>query len=234
MLGVEPCTVDIKRIADAGIIDQIRIFLFDAGADGVEVLVHLHRVCHDDILRQVRVERIRDAVTRNAGGSAEIGDIDACVNACVRAAAAGHMHRMADDGRRRLFQRLADGRDRLLHLPAVIGCAEIFERQGDVAHRILPYHLRVRGGNRRALVGADAHIGPADCIVFTVIFGEFVTSHRADVGIGPYNSLSRYSTDSHRAFAFCVCLLQPFRGAFCYRPSCRRTIMTARRAAPER
>ena len=83
-------------------------------------------------------------------------------------------------------------------------------------------------------VGADAHIGPADCIVFTVIFGEFVTSHRADVGIGPYNSLSRYSTDSHRAFAFCVCLLQPFRGAFCYRPSCRRTIMTARRAAPER
>ena len=53
-------------------------------------------------------------------------------------------------------------------------------------------------------------------------------------GIGPYNSLGRYSTDSHRAFTFCVCLLQPFRGAFCYRPSCRRTIMTARRAAPER
>ena len=56
----------------------------------------------------------------------------------------------------------------------------------------------------------------------------------ADVGIGPYNSLGRYSTDSHWSFAFFVCLLQPFRGVFCYRPSCRRTIMTARRAAPER
>ena len=31
------------------------------------------------------------------------------------------------------------------------------------------------------------HIGPADYTVFTEIFGEFVTSQRADVGIGPYN-----------------------------------------------
>ena len=30
------------------------------------------------------------------------------------------------------------------------------------------------------------HIGPADYTVFTEIFGEFVTSQRADVGIGPY------------------------------------------------
>ncbi len=35
------------------------------------------------------------------------------------------------------------------------------------------------------IVGADAHIGPAECTVFTEIFGEFVTSQRADVGIGP-------------------------------------------------
>ena len=39
-------------------------------------------------------------------------------------------------------------------------------------------------------VGADVHIGPADYTVFTEIFGEFVTSQRADVGIGPYNQAS--------------------------------------------
>ena len=106
--------------------------------------MHLHRVCHDDILRQMRVERIGDAVARDAGGGAEVGDIDARMYACVRAAAAGHMDRMSDDGGSRLLERLADGRDRLLHLPAVIGRAEIFKRQGNVAHRILPYHLRVK------------------------------------------------------------------------------------------
>ena len=38
-------------------------------------------------------------------------------------------------------------------------------------------------------VGADAHIGPAVCTFFTKIFGKFVTSQRADVGIGPYNEI---------------------------------------------
>ena len=37
-------------------------------------------------------------------------------------------------------------------------------------------------------VGADAHIGPAERTVFSVIFGEFVTSQWADVGIGPYRA----------------------------------------------
>ena len=35
------------------------------------------------------------------------------------------------------------------------------------------------------VVGADAYIGPAECTVFTEIYGEFTTSQRADVGIGP-------------------------------------------------
>ena len=35
------------------------------------------------------------------------------------------------------------------------------------------------------------HIGPADYTVFTEIFGEFVTSQRADVGIGPYNHMRK-------------------------------------------
>ena len=33
------------------------------------------------------------------------------------------------------------------------------------------------------------HIGPAECTIFTEILGEFVTSQRADVGIGPYNEI---------------------------------------------
>ena len=32
------------------------------------------------------------------------------------------------------------------------------------------------------------HIGPAGCTGFTEILGEFVTSHWADVGIGPYRT----------------------------------------------
>ena len=42
------------------------------------------------------------------------------------------------------------------------------------------------------------HIGPAEHTIFTGIFGEFVTSQRADVGIGPYNGLCIFSA-AHRA-----------------------------------
>ena len=42
----------------------------------------------------------------------------------------------------------------------------------------------------RMIVGADSHIAPADCTVFTEIYGEFVTARRADVGIGPYRTLA--------------------------------------------
>ena len=34
---------------------------------------------------------------------------------------------------------------------------------------------------RGAVVGADAYISPADCTGFSEIFGEFVTSGKADV-----------------------------------------------------
>ena len=36
-------------------------------------------------------------------------------------------------------------------------------------------------------VGADDSVRPQNIPLFTEIFGEFVTSQRADVGIGPYN-----------------------------------------------
>ena len=42
------------------------------------------------------------------------------------------------------------------------------------------------------VVGADAHIGPAECTVFTVFFGKFATSKRADVGIGPYSQTMEF------------------------------------------
>ena len=34
-------------------------------------------------------------------------------------------------------------------------------------------------------------IGPAECAVFTGVFGEFVTSQWVDVGIGPYRVLCK-------------------------------------------
>ena len=53
--------------------------------------------------------------------------------------------------------------------------------------------LRPLGSRRFAqhTVGADAHVGPAECTVLTEIFGTFVTFQRADVGIGPYNQVCR-------------------------------------------
>ena len=47
--------------------------------------------------------------------------------------------------------------------------------------------MRIRPAAAHLFVGADAHIGPTECTIFTKIFGEFAASQRADVGIGPYN-----------------------------------------------
>ena len=55
-------------------------------------------------------------------------------------------------------------------------------------------------------VGADAHIGPAEQAVFAEICGEFATSGRADVGIGPYifpeGFRKKTRTQTGEAFAF--------------------------------
>ena len=52
----------------------------------------------------------------------------------------------------------------------------------------------------RMIVGADSHIAPADCTVFTEICGEFATSRWADRVVGPYNNtaLSVGADDSVR------------------------------------
>ena len=44
------------------------------------------------------------------------------------------------------------------------------------------------------LVGADDSVRPQNIPLFTEIFGEFATSQRADVGIGPYKVLCRFVT----------------------------------------
>ena len=58
--------------------------------------------------------------------------------------------------------------------------------------------MPIFGAKSRAMRGCASklacgrRIGPAECTVFTGIFGEFVTSQRADVGIGPYNHVWTY------------------------------------------
>ena len=52
--------------------------------------------------------------------------------------------------------------------------------------------MPIFGAKSRAMRGCASKlacgycIGPAECAVFTVIFGEFVTSQWVDVGIDPY------------------------------------------------
>ena len=57
-------------------------------------------------------------------------------------------------------------------------------------------------------VGVDAYIDPAECTISTEIFGEFVTSQRADVGIGPYRTLFPESESPHLLFAPVSCKIE--------------------------
>ena len=48
--------------------------------------------------------------------------------------------------------------------------------------------VRDEGALRMWVCRLPVHIDPAGCTAFTEILGEFVTSQRADVGIGPYRT----------------------------------------------
>ena len=53
-------------------------------------------------------------------------------------------------------------------------------------------------------VGADDSVRPQDAPVFTEIHGKFVTSQRADVGIGPYRVSANsycFANFARRAFS---------------------------------
>ena len=63
--------------------------------------------------------------------------------------------------------------------------------------------MPIFGAKSRAMRGCASklacgrRIDPADCTVFTEIYGEFVTAQRADVGIGPYKtSMNSYCSAS--------------------------------------
>ena len=57
--------------------------------------------------------------------------------------------------------------------------------------------MPIFGAKSRAMRGCASklacgrRIGPAECTVFTVFFGEFATSQQADVGIGPYKRMRK-------------------------------------------
>ena len=72
------------------------------------------------------------------------------------------------------------------------------------AHTYAPAHFSV---------GADALIGPADCSVFTKIFGEFVTFQRADEGIGPYKFYRRFPKGGQESSAPAQALKLPHKNA---------------------
>ena len=59
--------------------------------------------------------------------------------------------------------------------------------------------VAVRGVDQPVSNREDAVIGQnrEGCTDFTGIFGEFVTSQRADVGIGPYKQVRKYMRISH-------------------------------------
>ncbi len=117
------------------IVDLIGILLAGAGANGVEIVRHLPRRGHCDVRRELTVDRIGDAVDGDARVGAEIRNIDACVNARVRPAAASHVNRVADHARRSLFHGLPDGALGFLHLPTMVGRAVITQGQRNIPHR---------------------------------------------------------------------------------------------------
>ena len=76
------------------------------------------------------------------------------------------------------------------------------------------------------------HIDPAECTVFTEFFGKFETSHRADVGIGPYMTPANSCCPAN--FECKAFLPQSFKGNY-YQIWCIVTggaYQTARRVSP--
>ena len=133
-LGVEICPVDIKRILHPGIVNAVSILLFQAGTDGVEILRHLQRLTDGNVLRRVGVDGKGQALQRNPAFRPEICYVPLRVNAGIRAAAAGKVHRRAGDFFQRPLQRFTDGNRVFLHLPAVVGSPIIHQFQCDITH----------------------------------------------------------------------------------------------------
>ena len=127
--------VYIKGIFETGVVNAVSIFLFDAGADGVEILRNFHRLPDSDVLRGMGVDGIGHPVNGNPALRAEVGHVPLRVDPGVRPAAAREVDGFPADLGNGPLQGLADGGSVLLHLPAVVSGPVVGEFQGDVAHR---------------------------------------------------------------------------------------------------
>ena len=119
--------VHVEGIFEAGVVNAVGVFLFDAGADGVEILPHLHRLPDGDVLRGVGVDGVGHPVNGDAALRAEIGHVPLRVDPGVRPSAARQVDRPPADLGDGLLQGLADGGGVFLHLPAVVGGAVVGE-----------------------------------------------------------------------------------------------------------
>ena len=134
VLGIEPGTVDIEGVLQAGVVNQVGILLPGAGTDGVEILMDFKGLRHHHILRQVGIQGIGQTVHRDGGGGAEIRHIALGVDPRVSPAAAGDVDAVAHHHGDGLLHGLLDGRQILLHLPAVIGSSEIAQKNRNISH----------------------------------------------------------------------------------------------------
>ena len=137
MPGIEPGPVHIEGILQPGIVDLIGIFLADAGADGIEVLIHLKGLRHHDIAGQMGIQGIGEPLHRDGRGGPEIRHIAPGVDPRVCAAAAGDVDAVAHHLGGSLFHGLCHRGQILLDLPAVVAGAEIGQKQGNVPHTVL-------------------------------------------------------------------------------------------------
>ena len=134
VLGIEPGPVNIEGVADAGVINKVRIFLFDTGADGVEVIMNFPRIVNRDIVGQVRIERIGNPIHRNSGIGSEIGNVVLGMDAGICTAAAGDVDPVSHDFGCGTFHGAAYGYIIFLNLPTVVGGSFVTQGQGDISH----------------------------------------------------------------------------------------------------
>ena len=135
---IEVGPIHIEGIAYSGIVDLIGIFLTNTGADGVKALGDLPGRDHHNVLRQTGVEGQGHPVAWNIAGSAEIGDIDPCVDARIRAARPGEFHWVLyhlGDG---LLQSLLNRLRIFLLLPARPAGAVVAELESEIGHDAPP------------------------------------------------------------------------------------------------
>ncbi len=143
MLGVKPCPVHIEGVTDSGIVNQIGILLADTRANGIEAVADFSRPGDHNVRWQMGIEGIGQPLYRDGGFGAEVGQIDSGVYPGIGSAATGHVYPVTQQLPGGGLQCARHRGQLLLHLPAVVGCAQIGEVDGNIAHSLLLYSPRV-------------------------------------------------------------------------------------------